>query len=77
MDNSALLIGFESGQIVLWNLRTKKAELRWQSAEALRSITWHYEGKQFICAHVDGTLTTWNLRPQEKPSTIVAPHCKR
>ncbi|XP_065223796.1 syntaxin-binding protein 5 isoform X3 [Planococcus citri] len=75
-DENKLLIGYETGQVVLWNLRTKKAELRWQSTEALKSITWHYEGKQFMCAHVDGTLTTWNLRPQDKPSSVIAPHSK-
>ncbi|KAK8373149.1 hypothetical protein O3P69_012359 [Scylla paramamosain] len=27
----------------------------------LVSVSWHHEGKQLVCCHRDGTLTTWNL----------------
>lgn len=69
-----LLIGYESGQIVLWDLKIKNAELRCQAGEPLRSIAWHYEGKQFMCSHTDGSLTTWNLRQPTKPVHISQPH---
>ncbi|KAK8374329.1 hypothetical protein O3P69_018671 [Scylla paramamosain] len=26
-----------------------------------RSVSWHHEGKQLVCCHTDGALTTWNL----------------
>lgn len=48
------------------------AEMRWLTSE-LRSIAWHHEGKQFMCSHTDGTLTTWNLR-QQKYVHISQPH---
>ncbi|XP_066245385.1 syntaxin-binding protein 5 isoform X3 [Euwallacea similis] len=75
LDASKLLIGYESGQIVLWDLRSKCSDIRWQTGE-LRSISWHYEGKQFMCSHTDGTLTTWNVRSNQKYVHISQPHAK-
>ncbi|KAK7794267.1 hypothetical protein R5R35_013601 [Gryllus longicercus] len=76
LDASKLLIGFESGQVVLWDLRTKQAELRFQSAEPLKSVSWHHEGKQFMCSHTDGSLTTWPVRQQPRPLNVSHPHAK-
>ncbi|ERL87147.1 hypothetical protein D910_04547 [Dendroctonus ponderosae] len=73
--NISLLIGYESGQIVLWDLRSRNIEMRWLAYD-LRSISWHYEGKQFMCAHADGTLTTWNIRNSQKYVHISQPHAK-
>lgn len=69
-----LLIGYESGQLVLWDLRLRQAELRWQCSEQLKSVTWHHEGKQFMCSHTDGSLTTWNVRQAPKPINVSHPH---
>ncbi|CAG5117349.1 unnamed protein product, partial [Candidula unifasciata] len=75
-DPSKLLIGFESGAIVLWDLKTKSAEYRYSSQEALRSISWHNEGKQFMCSHSDGSLSTWNVRTPQRPISVILPHAK-
>ncbi|XP_031780459.1 syntaxin-binding protein 5 isoform X9 [Nasonia vitripennis] len=75
LDLSKMLIGYESGQIVIWDLKTKAAEFRWQSDEPLRSISWHHEGKQFMCSHTDGSLSTWLVR-QPKPINVTHPHAK-
>jgi len=69
-----LLIGFETGLMVLWDLKTKKPECRWQWGDSLKSIDWHFEGKQFTCSHNDGSLTTWNVKPSTKPANIIYPH---
>ena len=69
-----LLIAFECGQIVLWDLRAKCAEARWQSAEPLRSVAWHHEGKHFVSSHTDGSLCTWPCRAQPKPTIHSYPH---
>ncbi|XP_046984431.1 syntaxin-binding protein 5 isoform X1 [Schistocerca americana] len=76
LDASKLLIGFESGQIVLWDLRTRTADIRCQTSEPLKSITWHHEGKQFMCSHTDGSLTTWATRQAPKPVSVSQPHAK-
>ncbi|XP_044259756.1 syntaxin-binding protein 5 isoform X4 [Tribolium madens] len=75
LDASKLLVGYESGQIVLWDLRNKAAEMRWQTSE-LKSVAWHHEGKQFMCSHADGTLTTWSIKDRTKYLCISQPHAK-
>ncbi|XP_063765021.1 syntaxin-binding protein 5 isoform X8 [Eleginops maclovinus] len=76
MDEGKLLIGFECGVVVLWDLKCKKADCRYTYDEAIHSVAWHHEGKQFVCSHSDGTLTTWNIRAQTKPQ-IITPHGKQ
>ncbi|XP_062379214.1 syntaxin-binding protein 5 isoform X3 [Sardina pilchardus] len=76
MDEGKLLIGFECGIVVLWDLRTKKADYRYSYDEAIHSVAWHHEGKQFVCSHSDGTLTIWNIRVPAKPAQIITPHGK-
>ena len=69
-----MLIGYESGLIVLWDMRGKFAEFRWQAHEPLRSFSWHHEGKHFVSSHTDGSLCTWPLRPTPKPQLHSYPH---
>ncbi|KAF5302467.1 hypothetical protein FQR65_LT08557 [Abscondita terminalis] len=76
VDPNKLLIAYESGQIVLWDLRSKTAELRCQTQDLIRSIAWHFEGKQFMCSHADGSLTTWSIKQNNKPIHISQPHAK-
>lgn len=71
-----LLVGYESGQIVLWDLRSKTADMRCQTIEPVRSIAWHHEGKQFMCSHADGSLTTWSIKQNNKPIHVSQPHGK-
>ncbi|XP_051578211.1 syntaxin-binding protein 5-like isoform X2 [Myxocyprinus asiaticus] len=77
MDEGKLLIGFECGIVVLWDLKSKKADYRYSYDEAIHSVAWHHEGKQFVCSHSDGTLTTWNVRIPAKPAQIITPHGKQ
>ncbi|KPP78431.1 syntaxin-binding protein 5-like [Scleropages formosus] len=71
-----MLIGFESGTVVQWDLRAKKADFRIYYDEAIHSVSWHHEGKQFMCSHSDGSLTTWSLRNTTKPFQVTFPHGK-
>lgn len=75
-DTNKLLIGYESGCIVLWDLKQKTADARYYHTENLLFLAWHYEGKQFIAAHGDGSLVTWQIRSNAKPSSILYPHAK-
>ncbi|XP_046712460.1 syntaxin-binding protein 5 isoform X5 [Silurus meridionalis] len=77
MDEGKLLIGFECGIVVLWDLKSKKADYRYSYDEAIHSVAWHHEGKQFVCSHSDGTLTTWNIRSPAKAAQIIIPHGKQ
>ncbi|XP_072559124.1 syntaxin-binding protein 5a isoform X10 [Paramormyrops kingsleyae] len=77
MDEGKLIIGFESGIVVLWDLKSKKADYRYTYDEAIHSLAWHHEGKQFICSHSDGTLTIWNVKSPGKPVQTITPHGKQ
>ncbi|XP_053208518.1 syntaxin-binding protein 5-like [Panonychus citri] len=76
IDPSKLLIGYESGTIVLWDLRSKSADSRVNYTEPLRSISWHNEGRQYLCSHTDGSITTWNVRAP-RPVSVTLPHAKQ
>ncbi|XP_017065022.1 syntaxin-binding protein 5 isoform X2 [Drosophila eugracilis] len=76
LDANKLLIAFECGLLVLWDLKAKCAELRWQAAEAVKSLAWHYEGKYFVSSHTDGSICSWPTKPQPKPQSQVCPHAK-
>ncbi|XP_069744560.1 syntaxin-binding protein 5-like isoform X3 [Narcine bancroftii] len=75
-DEGKLLLGFENGTVVLWDVRSKRADFRFYYDEAIHSISWHHEGKQFMCSHSDGSLTLWNLKNPSKPFQIIVPHGK-
>ncbi|KAM9433910.1 syntaxin-binding protein 5-like isoform 12-T14 [Salvelinus alpinus] len=77
IDEGKILIGFECGSVVLWDLKCKKADYRYNYDEAIHSVAWHHEGKQFTCSHSDGTLTTWNVRVPAKPTITITPHGKQ
>ncbi|KAG8192245.1 hypothetical protein JTE90_014103 [Oedothorax gibbosus] len=78
LDSNKLLIGFEKGLVVLWDLRNKAADSRFNSSESciLKSVAWQLEGRQFICSQGEGSLTTWNIRDAKKPISVVYPHAK-
>ncbi|XP_067848437.1 syntaxin-binding protein 5-like isoform X2 [Heptranchias perlo] len=75
-DEGKLLVGFESGTVVLWDMRSKRADFRFYYDEAIHSVSWHHEGRQFMCSHSDGSLTLWNLKNPSKPFQITVPHGK-
>ncbi|XP_006263570.1 syntaxin-binding protein 5-like isoform X3 [Alligator mississippiensis] len=75
-DEGKLLIGYENGTVVLWDLRSKRADLRVYYDEAIHSVAWHHEGKQFMCSHSDGSLTLWNLKSPSRPFQTTIPHGK-
>uniref|UniRef100_A0A3B3IDY2 Syntaxin-binding protein 5-like n=1 Tax=Oryzias latipes TaxID=8090 RepID=A0A3B3IDY2_ORYLA len=78
-----------SGYVIMWNkaieLSTKThpgpvvhiSDNPMDEGKAIHSIAWHHEGKQFVCSHSDGTLTTWNIRTPAKPVLTVTPHGKQ
>lgn len=75
-DTNKLLIGYESGCIVIWDLKQKNADGRYYCTENLLWLAWHYEGKQFVAAHGDGSLITWQTRSNARPAQILHPHAK-
>lgn len=75
IDPNKLLIGYETGLIVLWDLRSKTVDSRITYHEPVTSICWNHEGRQFMCSHLDGSLTTWEVK-SSKPCSVIYPHAK-
>ncbi|CAL8108438.1 unnamed protein product [Calicophoron daubneyi] len=73
-DTNKLLIGYSSGFLVLWDLRTKTAEARFQYSDNLNGFCWHWEGKNFVTCHKFGILATWAYRQPQRPISVTCPH---
>uniref|UniRef100_A0A1I8EI81 LLGL domain-containing protein n=1 Tax=Wuchereria bancrofti TaxID=6293 RepID=A0A1I8EI81_WUCBA len=70
---SKLLLLYEKGSIVLWNLQTKEAE-RFISDHPARCFAWHHDGRQFMCGTADGCLLVWNIRKPGEYIQKLQPH---
>ncbi|CAF4694448.1 unnamed protein product, partial [Rotaria magnacalcarata] len=64
------------GHVVCWNLQQKTSETVYTLPQGLTSVSWHYEGRQFMCSHCDGSLSVWNLRSADKPVSVNYPHTR-
>jgi len=74
-DPNKMLIGYECGTLVLWDLRSRAPDTRIKYPVSLKSVSWHHEGRQFLCSHGDGSLSTWNVKAT-RPVSVVYPHAK-
>ncbi|XP_028165902.1 syntaxin-binding protein 5 [Ostrinia furnacalis] len=79
LDASKLLIAFETGLVVVWDLRARAAEWRGclgagAPGEGVRAAAWQHDGK-FMTAHCDGALATWTTR-SPRPTSVSYPHAK-
>ncbi|VDK77494.1 unnamed protein product [Onchocerca ochengi] len=68
-----LLLLYEKGTVVLWNLQTKEAD-RFISDHPSRCIAWHHDGRQFMCGTADGSLLIWNVRKPGECTQKLQPH---
>ncbi|UJR25564.1 hypothetical protein I4U23_006909 [Adineta vaga] len=85
-DPTRLYIGFSThlsspnsvpvGHVICWNLQQKTSESVYSLSQGLTSLSWHYEGRQFMCSHCDGSLSVWNLRANDKPVSVNYPHTR-
>ncbi|XP_049872687.1 syntaxin-binding protein 5 isoform X2 [Pectinophora gossypiella] len=79
LDASKLLIAFETGLVVVWDLRARAAEWRGSlgtglPGEGVRAAAWQHDGK-LMTAHQDGALATWTTR-SNRPASLSYPHAK-
>ncbi len=40
----------------------------------MSSVSWFYDGKQFMSSHNNGSLIVWNCKTDTKPVNILHPH---
>lgn len=75
-DPSKLYFTFDSyNQLICWDFKSKSVDQRIVLHEAITSLSWHHEGKQFMCSHTDGSLTTWQIKVN-KPVATMYPHAR-
>ena len=80
IDEGKLLIGFDRGLIVLWDLKARAADSRYAATAKLTAVSWHFDGKSFVSSHQDGSLSIFNIRKghtiKDPPATCWAPHSR-
>ncbi|XP_065648089.1 syntaxin-binding protein 5 isoform X2 [Hydra vulgaris] len=76
-DENKLLLTFESGICVLWDVRSKKYTQTYQMDQATQTITcvcWNGDGRQFMAGHWNGATSVWNYKNYKKPEELQMPH---
>ncbi|KAH9590913.1 Syntaxin-binding protein 5 [Schistosoma haematobium] len=73
-DPNKILIGYSSGFLVLWDLKTKQGDARFKHTDSLYSVVWHWDGKSFLTSHNNGLLATWLIRQPQRPVSVICPH---
>ncbi|KAH8864759.1 Syntaxin-binding protein 5 [Schistosoma japonicum] len=73
-DLNKILIGYSSGFLVLWDLKTKQGDARFKHTDSLFSMVWHWDGKSFLTSHNHGLIATWLIRQPQRPVSIICPH---
>ena len=77
MNDQMLLIGFEKGVLVLWDVKERKVTKRFGTGLKvtlpLTSVCWFSDGKQFITSHTSGPMRIWNLKTPDVPEYLMHP----
>ncbi|KJH53506.1 LLGL2 protein [Dictyocaulus viviparus] len=60
-EPTKLLIVFEKGALIQWNLVTKEVD-RFPLDPPIKCFSWHYEGKLLMTGNVDGSICVYNLK---------------
>lgn len=75
-----LLIGYERGLMVLWNMRKPAAEQTCISMQGVESLDWK-DDETFISSHNDGSYMVWSTKmsePTQEANTVYGPFpCKK
>ncbi|CAI4230060.1 unnamed protein product [Auanema sp. JU1783] len=72
-DPSKILIAFERGIVIQWNLATKEVD-RFPLDPPIKSVSWHYDGKQVMTGNVDGSVSVFNTKKTSEPAHKSFPH---
>uniref|UniRef100_A0A1I7XNU9 WD_REPEATS_REGION domain-containing protein n=1 Tax=Heterorhabditis bacteriophora TaxID=37862 RepID=A0A1I7XNU9_HETBA len=63
-DPARLLISYDKGIVVQWNLNTKDVD-RFPLDPPWHNYSWHYDGRQVMTGNVDGSICIYNIKKQE------------
>lgn len=73
-DPNLVLIGYSRGLVVLWNDQTKNVEKYFLGNQQLEAVSWNSNGREFMTAHNDGSLLTWQLTDNDVIPTPNIPY---
>jgi syntaxin-binding protein 5 len=74
-DTNKLLIGYQQGQLVLWDLKLRQAVFRLKHASPFSCASWLSDGSKFVCGHLNGLLTVWSSKnPPSLLETLASSH---
>ncbi|XP_065899647.1 LLGL scribble cell polarity complex component 2-like [Dysidea avara] len=83
-DHNKLLIGYEKGVIVLWDLEKGLPSKNYPSSiadsmEPIECVCWQAEGQKFMSAHTNGGICTWSVSsssPENGPVKHYGENCE-
>ncbi|KAK9500860.1 hypothetical protein O3M35_002038 [Rhynocoris fuscipes] len=73
-----LLIGYNRGLMVLWDMKTPAAKHTYISTQGVESLCWK-DARSFVSSHNDGSYAEWSVTTgeHEEPNTVYGPFpCK-
>uniref|UniRef100_A0A0V0G3S9 Putative tomosyn n=1 Tax=Triatoma dimidiata TaxID=72491 RepID=A0A0V0G3S9_TRIDM len=73
-----LLIGYNRGLMVLWDMKTPAAKQTYISTQGVESLCWK-DARRFVSSHNDGSYAEWSVvtGEHEEPNTVYGPFpCK-
>ncbi|XP_074648928.1 LLGL scribble cell polarity complex component 2-like [Tubulanus polymorphus] len=62
-----VLIGYNKGLCVLWDMTHSRVQGQFASSQQLESFSWNRDGTQFITSHNDGSYINWPTTIEREP----------
>ncbi|XP_067934624.1 LLGL scribble cell polarity complex component 2-like isoform X5 [Watersipora subatra] len=69
-----VLIGYDRGLIVLWDVKESSAEASFNASQQLESLCWHRNGTEFLSSHADGSYSHWVIGEGPQPKEETTPY---
>ena len=67
-DEVYLLVGFESGLLVQWNLKSRSVQRQYSPViPGLTAGAWHADGQKFAAGYADGSVHVWKRNNAKSP----------
>ncbi|KAI6182412.1 Syntaxin-binding protein 5 [Aphelenchoides bicaudatus] len=73
-EPSKLLMLYEKGQAVLWNVTTRESERFCIDTAPVKCFCWSNNGREIMCGHKDGSITVWNIKKPKECLQKTTPH---
>ncbi|CAD6184896.1 unnamed protein product [Caenorhabditis auriculariae] len=73
IDPLRMLIAYDKGILVQWNLATKEVD-RFPLDPPIKSVSWHFDGRQVLTGNVDGSISMYNVKKTGECVQKSTPH---